>query len=137
MTTTTATRTRRAVDASQAFNHAILDAAQSGLRPHCSDAGTGGLWLSDHEADRAEACKLCAGCPVLVECRSSATARGERFGVWGGIDQTPPRQSHPTGVRREGIDDDPGSADYARSAQISVVGPLLLTTVKLLLASAV
>ena len=36
------------------------------------------------------------------------------------------------------FDDDSGSADYARrSAQISVVGPLLLTTVKLLLASAV
>jgi hypothetical protein len=31
---------------------------------------------------------LCAGCPVLVECGTAATANDERWGVWGGHDRT-------------------------------------------------
>jgi Transcription factor WhiB len=72
------------------LTRAILEAAASGLRPHCSDVGTGGLWLSDHEAERAEAAKLCVGCPVIEPCGQAATARRERFGVWGGVDVTRP-----------------------------------------------
>jgi hypothetical protein len=106
---------------SLALLRALLNVTSRDLRPHCSDAGTGGLWLSDLEAERAEAVKLCVGCPVILECGAAATARGVRFGTCGGIDRTPPRQSHPKGVRREEIDDDPGSADYATAAQRSVV----------------
>ncbi|HEY6686909.1 MAG TPA: WhiB family transcriptional regulator [Propionibacteriaceae bacterium] len=46
------------------------------------------LWLSEHDADRAEAAILCVGCPVQLECWAAAAARDERFGVWGGIDRT-------------------------------------------------
>jgi hypothetical protein len=31
--------------------------------------------LSDHEQERAEACRLCIGCPVIIECGDAATAR--------------------------------------------------------------
>jgi hypothetical protein len=107
---------------SLALLRALLNLTSRDLRPHCSDAGTGGLWLSDLEAERAEAVKLCVGCPVILECGAAATARGEYFGTWGDIDRTPPRQSHPKGVvPREEIDDDPSSADYATAAQRSVV----------------
>jgi hypothetical protein len=49
------------------------------LRP-----GTSELWLSDHPAERREAVKLCRGCTVIVECRTAADARDERWRVWGG-----------------------------------------------------
>jgi WhiB family redox-sensing transcriptional regulator len=29
--------------------------------------------------------KVCYRCPVIVECRSMALARGERNGIWGGL----------------------------------------------------
>jgi WhiB family redox-sensing transcriptional regulator len=28
---------------------------------------------------------VCAGCPVLAECRAYALETGQRFGVWGGL----------------------------------------------------
>jgi hypothetical protein len=54
---------------------ALVDLAARGLRTHCSDAGTGGLWLSDHPGERREAAKLCRHCPVIVECNSSRRPR--------------------------------------------------------------
>jgi WhiB family redox-sensing transcriptional regulator len=33
---------------------------------------------------RGEAQRLCAGCPVLVECRTWARVTGQQHGVWGG-----------------------------------------------------
>jgi hypothetical protein len=119
--TTDATYTNRGRTESDRLTRALLNLTSRGLRPHCGDAGTGGVWLSEVEAERAEAVKLCRGCPVILECGAAATARGERFGTLSGVDRTPPRQSHPKGVRREEIDDDPGSADYATAAQRSVV----------------
>lgn len=40
-----------------------------------------------HErAEREERAKqVCARCPVVEPCRTSALARDERFGVWGGL----------------------------------------------------
>jgi hypothetical protein len=73
----------------------LITAASQGLRPHCSDPVLGDLWLSDNEADRAEAAKLCRGCPVLAECDAAATANGERWGVWGGKDFTRSSKSGP------------------------------------------
>jgi hypothetical protein len=61
------------------------------LRTHCSDAGTGGLWLSDHPSERREAVKLCQHCPVIIECRTAADARDEHWHVWGGKDYTKQR----------------------------------------------
>jgi hypothetical protein len=72
--------------ASQRFNTALITIASKGLCSRCSDVGTGGLWLSEREAERAEACKLCRGCPVILECAAAADERDERFGVWSGRD---------------------------------------------------
>lgn len=33
----------------------------------------------------AAATKICAGCPVLAECREHAVANSELYGVWGGL----------------------------------------------------
>ena len=35
-------------------------------------------------ADPAKA--ICAGCPVQAACLARARARGERDGIWGGVD---------------------------------------------------
>jgi Transcription factor WhiB len=84
---TTARRAYRSA-ASERLVRALVDIASQGLRTHCSDAGAE-LWLSDSEADRAEAARLCIGCPVLAECGAAAAAHGEKFGVWGGVDRSP------------------------------------------------
>lgn len=43
----------------------------------------------EDRSDRAEreerAKQVCARCPVVDPCRTSALSRGERFGVWGGL----------------------------------------------------
>lgn len=70
------------------LTRALIAAAADGLRPHCSDAGTGGLWLSEIQSERSEAAKLCRGCVVIVECGAAADARQEKFGTWGGRDRT-------------------------------------------------
>jgi Transcription factor WhiB len=70
------------------LTRALIDAAAKGLRPHCSDAGSHHLWLSDHEADRAIAVRLCRHCPVETVCRDTAEQRDERWGVWGGVDRS-------------------------------------------------
>jgi hypothetical protein len=88
---TTARRTLR-ITASARLVKALVNAASQGLRTHCSDAGSE-LWLSESEAERAHAARLCIGCPVLAECGAAATANGERWGVWGGKDFT--RSSKP------------------------------------------
>ena len=40
--------------------------------------------LPGESADPAKA--ICAACPVRAECLALARARGEQFGVWGGVD---------------------------------------------------
>ena len=42
---------------------------------------------------------VCAGCPVLAECRTWALETGQRFGVWGGLSANERQQirtSNPT-----------------------------------------
>jgi hypothetical protein len=68
------------------FTRALITSAAQGLRPQCSDSGTGAVWLSEDTAERAEAAQLCVGCPALAECAAAATARRETFGTWGGRD---------------------------------------------------
>lgn len=36
-------------------------------------------------AARAKA--ICAECPVRIDCLDESIANGERFGIWGGLDQ--------------------------------------------------
>jgi Transcription factor WhiB len=85
---TTARCALRAI-ASERLIKALVDLAARGLRTHCSDPGTSELWLSESEAERAEAAQLCSGCPVFGPCGEAAEANRERFGVWAGRDVTP------------------------------------------------
>jgi hypothetical protein len=74
--------------ASERLVRALVDLADRGLRTHCSDRATSKLWLSESEAERAEAAKLCAGCPVFGPCGDAAEANREQFGTWAGRDYT-------------------------------------------------
>lgn len=42
---------------------------------------------SAHRAREEAAKAVCAGCPVLTECRRHALATREPFGVWGGLSE--------------------------------------------------
>lgn len=79
---------RRTTTDETALTRALLTLASRGERPRCGDPLTHDYWLSEDPAERALAATWCGGCPVLTECRDAATANGEKFGVWGGIDQT-------------------------------------------------
>lgn len=52
------------------------------MRTHCSDADSGGLWLSDHAGERGDAVRLCNGCLVLRLHGEAAppAARSSEFG---------------------------------------------------------
>jgi hypothetical protein len=80
--------TTHARDASERLLRALITIASREQRTHCSDPGLSELWLSDHEPERAEAARLCIGCPVFVPCGQAAAANDERWGVWGGRDRS-------------------------------------------------
>jgi hypothetical protein len=82
-----------AARASERLTKALINVAAQGLRVHCSDPITSHLWLSEHPAERAEAARLCQGCPVEIECWVASVARNERWGVWAGIDRSPSRSA--------------------------------------------
>ena len=42
------------------------------------------LFFSERPADLEQAKSLCAGCPLIDECRQGALDRAEPWGVWGG-----------------------------------------------------
>lgn len=67
---------------------ALFALAEGGGRTPCQAPHRRGLWISDDHEARATAAAICTqlGCPVLAVCR--AAGRGERFGVWGGVDVT-------------------------------------------------
>jgi WhiB family transcriptional regulator, redox-sensing transcriptional regulator len=45
------------------------------------------LFFPDKGVNVVEAKKVCAGCPVVVECASYAVRADERYGVWGGLSE--------------------------------------------------
>src|SRR5580692_7379713 len=47
-----------------------------------------GMFFPDTKADSVAAKAVCATCPLRTRtvCFEAALARGERFGVWGGVD---------------------------------------------------
>ncbi|EID78045.1 WhiB family transcriptional regulator [Rhodococcus opacus] len=57
----------------------------------CRDVGASVFFApdSEHAGARARreaaAQRICAGCPVLTECRGRALAMGEGYGIWGGM----------------------------------------------------
>lgn len=68
---------------------AIEAAADRGARVPCRRAQAD-LWTSASKPERNDAARRCEGCAVLRLCRDYAETHGERLGVWGGIDRTPP-----------------------------------------------
>jgi WhiB family redox-sensing transcriptional regulator len=60
--------------------------------PACSGADPGLFFGPDYELPEArtereaKAMAYCAVCPVRDQCLDAARARGERYGIWGGID---------------------------------------------------
>jgi WhiB family redox-sensing transcriptional regulator len=45
------------------------------------------LFFSNADADRQEALRLCAACPVRHECLEHALTTREAYGIWGGTDE--------------------------------------------------
>ena len=70
------------------LDRALLDLAERGARPPCSQRWAGDLWASDDAGDRRQAAVLCRPCPVLEACAAAADEGDERWHVWGGTDRT-------------------------------------------------
>jgi Transcription factor WhiB len=68
---------------------ALVRAATRGERTPCSDVSIRDHWTSDREKERERAVLWCRPCPVLLECRTAAEARAERWYVFGGKDFSP------------------------------------------------
>jgi hypothetical protein len=45
-----------------------------------------GPYSQRYDREVAEAKTFCDTCPVKAECFNDAVSRGERFGIWGGVD---------------------------------------------------
>lgn len=50
------------------------------------------LFFPEKGGSVREAKRVCARCPVRVECLEEALANDERFGVWGGLSETDRRR---------------------------------------------
>lgn len=62
------------------------------LRAACMDHDLN-LFFSSKRRDIETAKRICRGCPVRVECLMDALAKGERFGVRGGVSAPKRRKS--------------------------------------------
>lgn len=76
------------------FALAVVNLAVRGQRPRCGEPPN--LWLSEDRSERAQAARLCTGCPVFNECASSAGHNRPTFGVWAGRDWTDEPRRDPT-----------------------------------------
>jgi hypothetical protein len=105
---------RRGAPKGERLTRALINLAAQGLRTHCSDPGSHSLWLSEHDGERAEAARLCTGCPVIEPCGEAAGARREKFGVWGGKDVTrmPGTPGQPPSIRTP-VDAEPEAGEAA------------------------
>ena len=65
------------------FQHAADELIRRGITIPCVG---GALWLSEDQAERSEAMRLCGGCLLTELCGDAADARSESFGVWAGKD---------------------------------------------------
>lgn len=73
------------------------------------------LWFAGDRIGRSVAARRCQRCPLLRPCRE--IGRGQRWGVWGGLDRGP-REKHPTGgvmtdgQQQDQTPDEPAEEDY-------------------------
>ncbi|HKF86693.1 MAG TPA: WhiB family transcriptional regulator [Propionibacteriaceae bacterium] len=77
---------------------ALIMLAERGQRPRCGDPGDHDLWLSELAEKSALAVSLCLGCEVLAQCRESAEANVEKFGVWDALIHADPERPEGQGV---------------------------------------
>ncbi len=66
-----------------ALNDADQQAGSAGSDIPCREYDAE-LWFAESPADVELAKTLCEGCPVRIQCLSSALGREEPWGVWGG-----------------------------------------------------
>jgi len=53
----------------------------------CAIEGIGPMFPEPGDTEGIERAKaVCAACPVVAECLDDAMQRGERYGIWGGLD---------------------------------------------------
>jgi hypothetical protein len=71
---------------SERLTRALVDLASRGQRPRCSDPVSSEMWLSEDQAGRKQAARMCRGCPVIDPCRD--VGQYQTFGVYGGVDRT-------------------------------------------------
>lgn len=57
----------------------------------CRDVDPG-IFFPERGQSTREAKRVCAGCPVRIECLTFALTNNERFGVWGGLSDTERRK---------------------------------------------
>jgi Transcription factor WhiB len=65
---------------------AVRGAVAAGTPPPCIGP-LASFWTSDDPAARSDAAEQCSGCVIIGLCGDVAEARGERWGVWGGVDR--------------------------------------------------
>lgn len=51
-----------------------------------------------------EAKKICRACEVRTQCLQDAIARGERFGIWGGVSERELRRLHRDRVQQTAVE---------------------------------
>lgn len=73
-------------EAHAALAAALAGAAARGEHVPCR-ARDAHLFTSDSAGERAEACELCADCPVRPECHLAAESTNEQWWVWAGTDR--------------------------------------------------
>lgn len=49
-------------------------------------------WYSNNRSEQLEAKRICSGCEVKERCLEEALAKGDIWGVWGGMNQSDRRE---------------------------------------------
>lgn len=69
--------------------HKVLPSAEDlgwHLQAICREVG-GDTWFPDAGGSTREAKRICADCPVRLQCLNYALKRNEPFGIWGGLSE--------------------------------------------------
>ena len=68
-----------------------LEAACRGLDPN--------IFYPERGASLEPAKKICASCPVRIECAQYAIDNGDKYGIWGGLSEKRRRRVRMSGER--------------------------------------
>jgi hypothetical protein len=64
---------------------ALDELRDRGGQPPCATHAHPDWWFSDRAAERAEAVRICHGCPIRGPCAEAGA--DEQYGIWGGQDK--------------------------------------------------